>query len=261
MNRIFREPLVHFFILAILIFLVHHWVVGDPRTIEVSAGTRATLARRLRDQSGRAPSAAEQDAALRDWKRDEALYREALRDQLDRDDPTVRSALIEKVRARATLEAPKREPSPAELEQWLAANRNLYETPRRYTLDWVVFPKQPGGASEQREKFAHALQAGADPRFQGRPIYGATLTADDVRERFGARLAEAVGAFPLQAWQQAESDADLLLLRVNQVDGGLPSPEELRPRLIIDWSAAQQQKDVEQSVKKLVARYTFQEQR
>jgi hypothetical protein len=260
MNRIRREPLVHFFILAIALFLVHHWVVGDSRTVDVSAGTRTTLARRFRDQSGRAPTAAEEEAALRDWKRDEALYREALREQLDRDDPSVRAVLIEKIRARATLEAPKREPSAAELDQWLATNRSLYETPRRFTIDWVAFPKQPGGASEQREKFERALQAGADPRFQGHTIHGATLKTDDVREKLGARLAGSIGTLPLQAWQRAESDAELLLVRVNQVEGGLPSPEELRPRLVVDWSSAEQQKYVEQSVKKIVDRYRFREQ-
>jgi len=259
MNRILREPVVHFFILAALLFLVHHWVVGDPRTIAVTPGTRATLQRRFQDQTGRAPNAAEQEAAVRDWKRDEALYREALREQLDRDDPTVRAALIEKVHVRATLEAPKHEPSPADLEQWLAANRNLYEKPRRYTLDWVAFPKQTSAASEQREKFSRAVQAGADPRFQGPPIYGATLIADEVREKFGPGVAEAVAACPLRAWQPAESDSDLLLVRVNQVDGGLPGPAELRPRLVVDWSAAQQQKDVEQILGKIVGRYRFEE--
>ena len=261
MNRILREPLVHFFSIAALLFLAHHWVVGDPRVIELSAGTRAALVRTLRDKVGRAPTPSEQDAALEDWKRDEAVYREALREHLDRDDPAIRAVLIEKIRSRAALEAPKREPSAGDLEQWLSAHRALYETPRRYALDWVVFPKQGADASEQRSKYERAAQAGADLRFQGRPIYGATLTADELREKFGAGLAQAVDAFPLATWQRAESERELLLVRVNRVDGGLPSSEDLRARLIIDWSADQQKKDVARSVEKIEARYRFEERR
>ncbi len=259
MNSIVREPLVHFFALAVVLFVVHHWLVGDPRTIEVTAGTRAAVLRRFSDQMGHAPTSAEQDSALKDWKRDEALYREALRDRLDRDDPDIRALLINKVRGRAALEAPHRQPTPADLEQWLAAHRAMYETPRRYVLDWVPFPKQASDASEQRDRFEHAAQGGADLRFLGRPIYGATLAAEELHEKLGSALSEAIAAYPLAAWQRSENDSDLLLVRVSQVTGGLPSPEELRPRMVVDWTMDQQNKDVERSVSRIVDRYHFAE--
>lgn len=261
MNSIVREPVVHFFSLAVVLFLVHHWVVGDPRTIEVTVATRAAIMQRFNDQRGHAPTPAEQDAALRDWREDEALYREALRDRLDRDDPAVRAALINRVRTRAALEAPKRVPSAAELDQWLAAHRSLYETSRRYALDWVAFSKKDAAASEQRDKFEQAARAGADIRFLGRPIYGAKLTADEVKEKLGVALSQAIAGYQFAAWQRSESDSDLLLVRVNEVEGGLPSPDELHARLVTDWTADQRTNDAARSVAKIVERYQFEERR
>lgn len=261
MNSIAREPLVHFFSLAVVLFLVHHWVVGDPRTIEVTAATRAAVMRRFSDQKGHAPTPAEQDSALREWREDEALYREALQERLDRDDPRVRIALVERMRNRAALEAPRLEPSAAELDQWLANHQSLYETPRRYGLDWVSFSKNDAAASEQRDKFERAAQSGADIRFLGHPIYGAALTTDQLRDKLGSALSQAVATFPLAAWQRAESDTDLLLVRVNQVEGGLPSPDELHARLVTDWTTDRQAKDAARSVAKIVDRYHFDERR
>ena len=93
LKRLLREPTVHFFLLGALLFLLHHLIVGAPRTVAVTPGVRAEVARRFKDHNGRPPSDAEVEAALRDWKRDEALYREALRDGLDRDDATIRTVL------------------------------------------------------------------------------------------------------------------------------------------------------------------------
>src|SRR3954464_10304736 len=81
-----REPVVHFFVIGALLFVAHGLIVGDPRKITVTPALEAELARRFQDQNGRAPSPAERQAALHQWQRDEALYREALREHLDRDD-------------------------------------------------------------------------------------------------------------------------------------------------------------------------------
>ena len=43
MKRLLREPTLHFFILGALLFLLHHLIVGDPRTIVVSPGVKAAV--------------------------------------------------------------------------------------------------------------------------------------------------------------------------------------------------------------------------
>src|SRR5450432_629717 len=139
--RLLREPMLHFFGIGALLFLAHHLLMGEPRTITISPALKAELTRRFQDLNGRKPGQAELQTELHKWERDEALFREALRDRLDRDDPAVRSALVDKMQARAAFEVPKREPTELELNGWLGSHRSLYETPIRYDFEFFAFPK------------------------------------------------------------------------------------------------------------------------
>jgi hypothetical protein len=260
-KRLLREPTLHFFILGGLLFLLHHLVVGNPRTIVVSPGVRAAVTRRFQDHTGRAPTAAEADAALRDWKRDEALFREALREGLDRDDAAIRSVLVDKMRARAVLEAPKHEPSDAELEGWLAAHHELYDLPARYVLEWVAFGGPQPAAARERERVERALAAGTALKELGRPIFGATLDADELRERFPAPLAERIGGLPVGAWQRAEGADGLLLLRVTGIEGGRAKLSDVRPRVLADYTFAAREQAIARASQAVVERYQFEERR
>jgi hypothetical protein len=256
------EPTVRFFLIAGLLFVAHRLVVGDPRVIVVSPGVKADLERRFRDNNdGRAPSPAELDSAIRTWERDEALYREALRDRLDRDDATIRTVLADRMRARAAAGVSKRDPSAAELDRWLATHRSLYETPRRYDYQVVAFPKSEPRAAEQLEKFDQALKAGANPASPKRPIMGGNLTADELRERLGPALAAHIASLPVGDWQRFEDQDRLLLMRLVAVQGGLLNADELHRRLVSDWSFADKQRAVDEAVQVVVGRYRFEERR
>jgi len=159
--RFFAEPIVRFFVAGALLFVAHRLVVGDPRVIVVTPGVKADVARRFRDSHARPPTPAELDEALGAWKREEALYREALRERLDRNDATIRTVLADRVRARAAVGAPPGEPSARALDQWFAAHRSLYETPRRYDYGVVTFPRTDKTAAAARDKYELALKGGA----------------------------------------------------------------------------------------------------
>jgi hypothetical protein len=255
-----REPTVYFFAVGALLFVAHRLLVGDPRVIVVTPGVKAEVARRFRDNNGgRSPSPSELDHDLRTWERDEALYREALREGLDRHDGTIRTVLADRVRGRAAVGIAQRVPSAADLEGWLATHRSLYETPRRYDYETVAFPKAGPLASAERERYARALKAGTDPTTLGRPIVGGNLTADDLKERLGVDLAARIQSLPVGRWQRLESEKELMLARLNAVGGGLPSVDEVRQRLVVDWRFAERQREVEQAVQAVVDRYRVEE--
>ena len=256
-----REPALHFFVLGALLFGAHHLVAPAPRTIVVSRGLKADLQRRFRDDQGRAPTAAEQAQALRDWQRDEALFRQALAEKLDQNDRAIRAVLIDKLRARAVQQVPAREPTEPELADWLKTHQRLYETPKRYALEWLSFAKAQASAAEERAAIEQKLQGGVDARSLGRPHFGAKVTAEELNDRLGAQLSAQVATLPLGQWQKSESPSELLLVRVDQVEGGLPSAEELRPRLILDCSAALREQEAKKVLDELVAQYRFEERR
>jgi len=254
-----REPALHFFVLGALLFGAHHLVAGEPRTIVVTPGLKADLARRFRDDKGRAPTVAEQAQALRDWQRDEALFRRALADKLDQNDRAIRAILIDKVRARAVQQVPMREPTERELADWLKNHQSLYETPKRYALEWLSFSKAQAPAAEERAAIEDRLRGGVDARALGRPHFGAKLTTEELSERLGTEISSQVATMPLGQWHKSETPSELLLVRIDEVEGGLPPPGELRPRLILDCSAALREQEANKELDKLAAQYRFEE--
>jgi hypothetical protein len=258
-GRLLSEPIAHFFLVGALLFVAHRLIVGDPRVIVVTSGVRAEVARRFRDGHARPPSPSELDSELRAWERDEALYREALRDHLDRSDATIRKYLADSVRGREAQGIPRRPPTEAELESWLATHRSLYETPRRYDYGTVAFAKTGRAASAEREKYEQALKAGADPRTLGRSIVGGNLTAEELGERVGPTLAARIQNLPVGRGQRFETEKDLLLVWVNAVEGGLPSADELHKRLLADWQYAERKQATDQAVQAIIDRYRVEE--
>src|SRR5688572_4203081 len=115
--RLCAEPIVHFFMLGALLFGLHRALVGDPRTIVVTPGLKAELSRRFEDLQGRAPTAHELAAELQQWERDEAVFREARRLGLDRDDAAIRGVLVAKMRAIATAEVVLPVPTDEDLQR------------------------------------------------------------------------------------------------------------------------------------------------
>ena len=255
LRRLFGERLLHFFFIGALLFIAQRWVVGDPRTILVTPGLQAELRRRFQDLNGRKPDPVEFAKALAQWERDEALFREAQRERLDRDDPSVRAALVDKMHSLAALEVSKREPTQADLDAWLAAHRRNYESPLRYDFEFVTFPKAEPAAEAQLERFSAALEQGASAATLGRSVAGGNLTEADMLARIAPELAALIPRLAIGKWRRIETPQALLLARVTHVEGGLPSAEVLRPQLIVDWTFADRQRAVERVLQRTVARY------
>jgi hypothetical protein len=254
-----REPTLHFFAIGLLLFVAHRFIAGDPRTIVITEGVRADVARRFQDHNRRPPDRAELETALEAWKRDEALYREALREHLDRDDATVRTVLADKVRERAALPLRRREPTEKELEEWLAKERSRYETPLRYDYEFVSFEKAQGAAEQRREEYERALATGTNPRQLGLPIIGGALTSEELEARVGKELAARIRALPPGKWERHDGDQALLLVRLRRIDGGLLPQEALKKQLVADWLLAEREKAVDRAVRAIVERYRFEE--
>ncbi len=259
--RLLREPVLHFFAIGAALFVIHGLIAGNPRKISTTPALEAELVRRFQDLNGRAPNPAERDAALSQWQRDEALFREALRDHLDRDDPMVRSALVDKMHARAAFEVPKHDPSDAELEQWRQTHRSLYETPLRYDFEFVALPKSDPSARAQLDQFERAVLGGANPATLGHSVQGGNLTATEMNDRIEPELAERLPSLPLGAWQRLESAQHLILARVLHVTGGLPPLAELRAQLLVDWSFADKQRATDLILQRIIDRYQFERQK
>ena len=258
--RLLREPTLHFFAIAAAALLVQRAMIGDVQTIELTPALKTDLLRRYHDQMGRAATPAEAEAVLTNWKTEEALYREALRERLDRDDPTVRNLLIGKMRERLLLQTPLREPSEVELQQFLERHRSDYEAPRLYEHEYVVFPKQQPGAMQLRAKYERQLSAGATPAALALRSTVANVNRERMEQEFGAEVADRIRSLPAGQWHEFETDDRLLLVKLNGIQGGLATPAVLHEQLLAGWKASRAQQIVEQATEVVTRRYRFQDQ-
>jgi hypothetical protein len=257
--RLLREPTLHFFALAAAALLLQRLLVGDAHIIELTPALQADLLRRYHDQMGRAATPAEAEAVLGNWKTEEALYREALRERLDRDDPTVRNLLVGKMRERLLLQTPLREPSEADLQQFLAQHRADYEAPLLYEHEFVVFPKQEPGAEQLRAKYERQLAAGATPASLGLRSTVANVNRERIEQEFGSAVAERIRGLPAGQWHELETSDRLLLLKLNGIQGGLAPEAVLHEQLRAGWKATLAEKSVAQATEVVVRRYRFEE--
>jgi hypothetical protein len=231
-------------------------VRSGARTIVVSPAVKAELEERFREQhDGRSPTATELGEALRRWEQDEALYREALREGLDRKDETIRKALADKVRERAVRAVAKREPTDEELARWQAGHRGQYQGGLRYDYVVVSFPRNDPDSPAEIEGVELALGNGADPKVLARPMATGNATAEELGQRFGAAMASTIRRMPLGRWRRVDGPNDLMLVRVNAVDGGQPRAEDARRRAMADWAAAEEEQAQDQAVQAILDRY------
>lgn len=258
-SRLLKEPTLHFFVLAAGAFLVHRLVVGDPHTIELGPALRADIVRRYQDQLGRPPTSAEAEAKLAAWKVDEALYREALRRGLDRDDPAVRALLIKNLRERLMLHTRVREPTEAELRQFLERHRPDYELPLIYEHEFVAFPKAQPGAERERARIERSLLAGATPASLGLRSTAANVNRARMEEEFGPQVAAQIPGLPVGQWQRLETGDRLLLVRLIGIQGGLPPSEVLHQQLLAGFQAELLRQALEQETQVITRRYRFEE--
>lgn len=258
-TRVARDPTLHFFALGAMLILVHRLVAGDPRTIVITPALKADLLRRFHDQLGRDPSRAEADAYLQLWKADEALYREALREGIDRNDPTVRNVLIAKMRERALLETRIPEPTESDLQQFLEERRAFFEAPLIYEHEFIAFDKRQPDAEQKREIAASKLNTGATIESLGLRSVAANVNRQRIEQEFGPEAAAEVCRLPVGQWVPIDTADRLLLVRMIRIEGGLPSPEVLHERLVAGWKASVGQKLLDAATKRITERYRFEE--
>lgn len=257
-SSLLHEPTLHFFVLASVLLVGQKLIVGDPRTIEITPAIKADILRRYQDQLNRPLTSAEAAAFVETWKTNEALYREALRQGLDRDDATVRSVLISKMRARIGLQVRTPEPTEAELQQYLEQHRDEFETPLMYEHEYVVFPKGPG-AQEKRAEYELQLQKGATPASLGLRSTAANVNHQRIEKEFGPDVAEKIIHLAPAQWHELETPDRLLLVKLIRIRGGLPKPETLHARLVAACKGAMQQKAEAKATQALTERYRFED--
>jgi hypothetical protein len=264
--RILREPLLHFFVVGLVLFLAGQaWRdAHDRRRIVVTPDRVAELAEKYRLQFGQAPSPGELKSVIDRYVREEALFREGVALGLDRDDEIVRRRIAQKVEFLNQDRALPPPPSDAQLEGWFKAHAADYATPVRTSFTHLYFtPDRPGDPRARAVAALTALRGGAAPDavdadpFPDQSSF-VRLAPAEARRLFGdSAMANGLETAPVGAWSGPYSSG--YGWHLVHADAREPARRAelaaIRAQVHEDYMAHAQRRANDKAIERLVGRY------
>jgi PPIC-type PPIASE domain len=269
MQRMVREPLLHFLLLGAALFAVFSFLrdddAGRQEQIVVSAGKIEHMAALFARTWQRPATREELDGLINDFIREEAAYREGLALGLDRDDTVIRRRIRQKLDFIAQDLAIQVEPTDAELSDYLAAHPDQFRTEPRLSFRQVyINPEQRrDGLDADVRDLMMTLNAdatidasGLGDRIQLEPGY-ADVSPRDIANLFGTQFAAAIVDLEPGTWQgPIPSGYGVHLVIVDERrDGQVPALDAVRDAVRREWENARRQEMTEQFYRKLLEKY------
>jgi hypothetical protein len=250
-KRVLREPLLHFLVLGVGLFVLHRGLrpeesrgpLGKPR-ITVSAGVTQNLAHTFEATWQRPPALEELTHLIDDYVDEELSYRRALELGLEQDDAVVRRRLRQKLELLVETQSGTVEPSEAELCAFFDAQRERYREKETFSFRQVYV-----GAGETEELKARAallvdvLENGGDATAlaapTGLPLENEALSSADVIREFGEVFAAALAQLPVGRWSgpvESGFGQHVVLLQTKEA-GRVPELDDVRDEVRRDLDA------------------------
>jgi len=227
-RRWLREPLLHFLLLGILLFVLFAWLGGDTgpmsNRITVTQAQVQQLATAFTKVWQRPPTEEELKGLVDDYVREEIAYREAVAMGLDRDDTIIRRRMRQKLEFLVEDAASATPPAEAELQAYLDAHPDDFRFAPQVAFRQVYVDPSVGGDAVARAQalLARLRAAGPDADIGGLgdsimldpevPL----LRQDEVARLFGTEFAEQVATLPTGRWEgpvQSGYGLHLVMLR------------------------------------------------
>jgi hypothetical protein len=268
MQRLLREPLLHFLLLGVAIFIAYGLVStpgsGSPSTIVVTTGQVEHLADGFATLWGRPPTDAELQGLVDDWVREEVATREALALGLDKDDPVIRRRLRQKLEFLSDDAATQTAATDAELNAYLQAHPEQFLVEPRLSFRQVYLdPEQHRDRLDRdtAQVLAQLTRYGDETTSGDSTLLPHALDdvpASDVAKQFGDAFAATLMDLPVGKWQgPIESSYGVHLVLVSErTEARLPELSDVRDAVQLEWTNARRQDATASFYGKLLERYT-----
>jgi hypothetical protein len=253
MKKVLREPLLHFVLLGISIFLVYGLAAkrsnDEPGKIVISAGQVAAMVESFARTWRRPPTNEELDGLVRDRVQEEVYSREAMALGLDKEDTIIRRRLRQKMEFLTDDVAALAEPTDEQLSEYLQAHGDTFRIEREFTFRHVYLNPERHGknlvddAAQLLRQLQHAGEKAEvselgdrfllDDQFQ-------SLPASEIVKQFGEKFAANLNELSLGQWQgPVESGYGLHLVWISErTEGRVPALAEVREVVRREWANA-----------------------
>ena len=250
LRYLFKEPLVHFLALAVVIFGAYGVL---NRSDSVTAGRIAVTQARIEQMASlfartwqRPPTPSELKGLVDDYVKEEIFYREALAIGLERDDTVIRRRLRQKFEFLSEAEVEALKPTDAELEGYLQANPGKFEIGPAVAFRQIYLnpERRDGKADADAASILETLRS--DPSSDPASLGDTTLLPSElgissqasIGQTFGMEFADAITKVPPGAWAgPIKSGLGLHLVRVSEMKPGrAPQLAEVREAVAREWT-------------------------
>lgn len=258
LQSIMREPTVHFFLIAVLIFGLYAFgQMGNENVLEIRQ--RDIDARILLQEISTGEELNEQQRQLvaANYIQEQILVLEAQQMELDNDE-RIHDILAQKMRH--VLSGNIIQPSDDELSSYYQQNRLRYETLSTLTADELVF----NSSEELSSEVIFELVQGAEPqalleREDGTVSILPNVNPIDLTNIFEAEFAENVFAAEIDSWTGPfVSNRGQHWLRVrSRIESRIPALEEIADQVRLEWLTEEEDIRLQEEVNKLWEQYSI----
>ena len=210
MKKLLREPLVHFVLIGIGLFLLYGWVSDDNdggNTIYFDDYDMDNLIASWEMQWKRLPTDEELKSLVEQNIRQEVFYQEALKMNLDHNDEIIKRRLAQKMNFLSNDLATLKEPTTEDLQSYYQKNKSHYLLPPVYSFYQVSF-RMDSRASAQKdaETFLQSVQ-GEEPGNHEEsgdklpfPYFFEDIDANELNRELGLEFSEDIKNLKVGQW-------------------------------------------------------------
>jgi hypothetical protein len=268
-RKVLREPLVHFLVLALLIFVAY----GALNRSDTSAPERIVITQAKIEQIAglfartwqRSPTSVELKGLIDEYVREEVYYREALKLGLETDDTVIRRRLRQKMEFLNDAASETLSPTEAELAEYLNAHAAKFAVEPAIAFHHIYFNPERRGDKTNEDALAALEALRSNPALDPALVGDATLLPSklpltskaSVSQTFGAQFADEVAKAPPGNWiAPIKSTFGLHVVRVQEArPGRTPTLAEVRDAVERDWASEKRKALADRRFNELLKQY------
>lgn len=253
-----REPTVHFFIIALLIFALY--AANQSANENILEIDQSEIDARIFMQEltrGTELTPEQRERVTASYIEDQILVREAISMELDNDN-RIHDILAQKMRH--VLSGSIIQPTDDELREYFENNINRFKTPVLLTLDELVF--------DSREPLEEAIIDSLGQNVDADTLLSMTegsaaplenVSGTDLANIFSQEFADQILAAEPKQWQGPfiSNVGQHWLRTIESTPAGIPVLEEIADLVRLQWIATEEEARLQQEVDKLREKYTI----
>lgn len=210
MKKLLKEPLVHFILIGIGLFILYGWVSGreDSREkIYFDDYDMNNIIASWEMQWRRLPTDEELKSLVEQNIRQEVFYQEALKMNLDHNDEIIKRRLAQKMNFLSNDLATLKEPNENELRKYYEENQDKYLLPPIYSFYQISYrsDSRPDPESDARQSLSN-IKGQSPETLKGQgdklpfPYFFNSIDKDELDRQLGLEFATALEDLDTAAW-------------------------------------------------------------